>query len=191
MKRKYPHFISFTLVFHLLPGLFSCICKPCDDPSLVSVPKEGTGNLRYHWEMTQAVEHTGGVATSSIQIIPSGTTSVNAFAADSITTGIRLMVEDTLAGVKCIRLNGGFGLTCNTADTGDAVAIDGIVETKIFCSDLTKCCLRSNSLRYDDLGRFMQCGNGRIFRNGGIGLTGIIENCKGVMDTVILTVNFQ
>lgn len=170
--------------------LCACTCKPCDDPNLVSVPTAATGNLRHHWEMIQAVQHSGGFETSSIQMLPYGTNSVNSFAADSVTTSIILVVEDTLAGVKCILLNGGFGLTCNNLIGGGAIAIDGILENKSQCINLTKCCLRSNSLRYDDLGRFMRCGSNQKFNNGGVGITGVIENCKGMKDTVMLTINF-
>lgn len=189
MKRKHSHFVSHSLSFFLIMTIHACTCKPCDDPNLVSVPVAGTGNLRHHWEIIQAVQHTGGFATSSIQIIPSGTTSVNSFAADTVTTSIILVVEDTLAGVKCIKLNGGFGLTCGNA-SGGAIAIDGVLENKTQCMDLSKCCLKTNSLRYDDIGRHMRCGPGQNFYNGGIGITGIIENCKGIMDTVIMTINF-
>ncbi len=190
MKRKHPHFVSLSLSFYIIMTIHACTCKPCDDPNLVSVPAAVTGNLRHHWEMIQAVQHTGGFATSSIQIIPSGILSVNSFAADTITTSIILVVEDTLAGVKCIKLNGGFGLTCGNASGGGAIAIDGILENKTQCINLSTCCLKSNSLRYDDLGRHMRCGSNQNFNNGGIGITGIIENCKGIMDTVMLTINF-
>jgi len=191
MKRNHIHFITIVFALYILAGFLACVCKPCNDPNLIAVPKAVAGEIQYHWEMIQAIKHAGGAATTSIQIIPSGTSSVNSIAADSVTTSIILVANDTFAGVKCLRLHGGFGLTCNNADLGAAIAIDGIVESKISCMNLSTCCLRSNSLRYDDLGQHMHCGTGKIFNNGGIGLTGIIENCKGVADTVNLTINFS
>lgn len=180
-------FVIGTSIF----TMYSCQCKSCDDPNLVQVPQNIVSAINYHWEMIQAVQHSNNTATSSIQIIPSGTNLVNSPAADSVTTTIILVAEDTLAGIKCLQLKGGFGLTCTDNTGAGAIAVDGILPLKSVCINLTKCCLKSNRIDYEDLGQFMHCSGDRTWSNGGVGLTGFIQNCKGMTDTVFLTVNFH
>ncbi len=164
-------------------------CNSCDDPKLVKVPAVDASPPAYHWEMSQAVMHYDGTATSSISIIPAGTSVVNSTAADSVTTNVYLTANDPESGVRCIYIKGGFGLTCINSDS-TAIAIDGILKSQSYCVDLTNCCLSELRLAVEDLGSHIQCPGDRMLSNGGVGLTGIVVNCKGGQDTVNLTVQF-
>ena len=166
-------------------------CNPCDDPALVHVTPGSPSSVTHNWEFIQAVRHSNGTATSSISIVPAGTTSVNSVANDSTTTSINLVATDTLAGIHCIGIKGGFGFTCINPAGGPALAIDGIIPYKETCNNLTKCCLKSMQATADNIGANLKCGAGRVFSNGGVGITGIITNCNGVKDTVIINVVFH
>ncbi len=184
--------LSIIILLTLVMGVsHSCKkCNPCNDPKLVSVPATGIGSLHYYWEFVQAVQHSNGTATSSISMVSPGTTSINSVAADSVTTSIHLVGIDSLAGIKCLSFKGGYGVTCSNGGTG-AIAIDGILSIKSQCLPLTTCCLISQNMKIENLGQYMQCGAGKQFVSGGVGITGTIENCKGEIDTVFLSVNFH
>jgi len=181
--------------FFLLLGVLAVLvwgCKPCnscDDPKLVKVPAVDPSPPAFHWEMSQTVSHSNGTVTSNISIVPGGTTIVNSTAADSVTTTVYLAANDPESGVQCIYIQGGFGLTCMNSDSM-VIAIDGILKSQSQCVDLTTCCLKDLRIEVEDLGSSIHCPDGRTLSSGGVGLTGIIVNCKGMQDTVNLTVQF-
>jgi len=164
-------------------------CNSCDDPKLVKVPAVDTSAPAFHWEMSQAVQHSNGTATSSISIVPEGTTVINSSAADSVTTTVYLAANDPESGVQCIHIKGGFGFTCMNSDSL-AIAIDGKVKSQSYCLDLTTCCLKDIRIAVEDLGSYLRCPGDRTLNSGGVGLTGIVINCTGIVDTVNLTVQF-
>lgn len=184
--------VSVLVCLSALMGANGWSCKPCnscDDPKLVKVPSSDPSPPGYHWEMSQAVMHSNGTATSSISIVPGGTAVIHSSAADSITTTVYLTAHDPESGVKCISVHGGFGLTCMSKDS-TAIAIDGIIQSHSVCTDLTSCCHKDMRIAIEDLGKYIQCPGNRNLTNGGVGLTGIVTNCTGTQDTVSLTVQF-
>ena len=189
MKTRLPYLIISTFILCLFYS--SCRkCNPCNDEKLVHVNNADMSPATFQWEISQAVQHSNGTATSSISIVPSGTTVINSTFADSITTTAYLTATDGESGIKCIRLFGGFGYTCLNEETNQAIVLDGILPKKDQCLPLTTCCLKSQRITMENLGQFITCTNGRKFTNGGVGITGVIENCKGLRDTVFLTVQF-
>lgn len=185
---------SFTFLYLLSSTYFLLIasCKPCNscnDENLVKVNVSDATYSTYQWEMSQAVQHSNGTATSSINIVPTGTTIVNSSAADSVTTSVYLTATDNESGIKCLRLSGGFGFTCEN-NANQAIVLDGILAQKTLCLDLTNCCIKSQRIAYENLSQFITCPIGRTFTNGGVGITAIIENCAGKIDTTFLTVQF-
>lgn len=164
-------------------------CNPCDDPLLVKVPAQGFGNIEYQWEVSNAVQHSDGTLTSSISIVPPGTTTIHATKADSIHTTVYLQATDTLAGIHCITTTGKFGLTCT--NSSGAIIIDGILPETRECNNLTRCCLKNQRLVLSNIDQYMNCTGDRKLSNGGIGITGYIKNCRGATDTVFLNVQFN
>ena len=164
-------------------------CNPCNDPQLVKViPNQSL--IRYNWEFIQGVHHNyNGTSTSSISIIPAGTTTINSVSNDSVTTSINLVATDTTSGIKCISIQGGFGLTCFTP--GGAIVLDGILPVQEQCNELTKCCLRTEHISANEIDNYINCGKDRVLSNGSVGLTGIIKSCGGKIDTVRLNVSFH
>ena len=111
---------KYIFLFALVAGsvtLFtSCdpsTCNSCDDPELVKVPASSSVAPDHQWEISTAVFHSNGTASSSISIIPEGTSSVTASRADSVKTTVYIIAKDTLRGIKCVELFGGFGFTCS------------------------------------------------------------------------------
>jgi hypothetical protein len=82
-------------------------CPPCDDPYLTKVGSSST--LTINFEVSTAVRHSNGTATSSISIAPDGS-NVQLSMADSVTTNVYLTGIDTSGGIKCVELSGGGGL---------------------------------------------------------------------------------
>lgn len=192
MAKQNQIHLYVVVVLITIGSVMNWSCKPCnscDDPKLVKVPPADASPPEFHWEMSQAVMHSNGTATSSISIVPAGTSVIHSVAADSVTTHVYLTAHDPQSGVKCIDIKGGFGLTCMGNDS-TAVAIDGILPAISQCNDLTACCLKSMRVTVENLRQYMQCNNNRMLSGGGVGLTGILTNCKGGQDTVSLTVQF-
>ena len=165
-------------------------CNSCNDPLLVKVVP-GVSHITHHWEFIQAVQHSNNTATSSISIVPAGTTSINSVANDSVTTTINLVATDSISGIHCLGIKGGFGFTCLDPGGGPGIAVDGIFPYKEECNALTKCCLRSMQTSAENIGANIKCSPGKILSNGGVGLTGIIRSCAGGIDTVFLNVVFH
>ncbi|HOY12897.1 MAG TPA: hypothetical protein PLY70_07135 [Saprospiraceae bacterium] len=179
-----------VLISILLFAQTSCKkCNNCADEKLVTVPVGGSSTPVGQWEMSQAVQHSNGTVTSSISIVPESITLINSTTADSVTTNIYFTATDTISGIKCVKLSGGFGFTC-VNNSNQAIILDGILPQKTQCLDLTTCCLKSQRIAYEDISEFLRCPQGRTFTNGGIGIMGIIENCNGQIDTMQLTVQF-
>ena len=181
----FPAVFLFALIFSQCQP-----CNSCNDPLLIKVPAADPSPPTYQWEMSQAVHHSNGLETSSISMVPAGTATVNSIAADSVTTNIYLRAIDPESGVKCIRISGGFGMTCSEPEGMAALAIDGIITPKENCQGLTACCMKELRMTMEDLGDYIRCPGNRILNNGGIGLNAVITNCKGVSDTVNLTIQF-
>lgn len=182
----------------ILCFLLTCIllfdsCKECGcgDPKLIKVKPDAPSLINYRWEMSQAVQHSDGTATSSISIISPGTSSVNASIADSVTTNLYLTASDSLAGVKCITTGGSFAYTCSDPNGGIGISVHGILANDDQCVDLTTCCLMSQRKTITNLSQYINCTNGRVFSGGGLQVVAYIQNCNLKIDTVFMSVNFQ
>ena len=187
MKKSIFLFIAlaFSLTFS------SCKKKcPCGDDNLVQVQPADISSPTYQWEMSQAVQHSDGTMTSSISIVPNGTTSVQSVLADSVTTTIYLTATDLESGIKCITTGGGFGYTCIDPLGGVGISAHGLLANNNQCVDLTTCCLKSQRKTIENVSQHFNCTGGRVFNSGGLQIVGIIETCSGIKDTVELAVNF-
>jgi hypothetical protein len=173
--------LNASLCYLLILGLISSCCKPCDDPNLIQVNRQSNANaLDILLEVTNAVRHTNGTATSSISIAQNGD-NVTFANVDSVTTSVNLVATDTLRGIKCIKVYGRFGYSCNSGNQG--IIFDGIIPEQNQCVNLTNCCLKSQTFPFKNLQQFINCPAGQSARNGGIGLTFVVEDCTGITDT--------
>lgn len=189
MKTSQIVYLNVLLSLFILVHTSCKKCNNCADEKLVTVPIGGSSTPIAQWEMSQSVQHSNGTVTSSISIVPEGITLINSSAADSVTTNIYLTATDTISGIKCLKLSGGFGYTCVDI-SNQAIILDGILPKKSQCLDLTTCCMKSQRISYDDISEFIRCPQGRTFTNGGIGITCFIENCNGQVDSMQITVQF-
>lgn len=191
MKKLIPYIIAIAITSLL--WWWWCHwpkCNSCNDPQLIKVVP-GSSQIRYNWEFIQAVQHSNNTATSSISIVPAGTVSINSVANDSVTTSIILVASDSISGIHCLGVKGGFGFTCLNPEGGPGIAIDGIIPFNEDCNALTKCCLRTMQIRAENIGSHIKCTPGKILSGGTVGLTGIIRSCAGSADTVYLSINFH
>ncbi len=184
-------------IFWLLPivawmTFYSCTCKHCDDPKLITVPASGS-HILSHWHISQAVKHSNGTMTSSISIVPHDLTTVTSVAVDSVIIGIDFTSEDTIGGIKSMRLESTFSFNCTNAVTHMSTIVDGILPVKVdeFDSPLTTCCLRTYSIHGSDIGKPFRCAPGLIISNAHLRLTAWTTSCTGVQDTSYLTVAFH
>ncbi|HEX5625133.1 MAG TPA: hypothetical protein VFX48_03875 [Saprospiraceae bacterium] len=180
---------AFGLIFGLV-GLLSSCCHPCKDPALVKPASTGC-NTQIQWQYSQAVQHSDGTMTSSISIVTDPSIPINTQLTDSTRTTVYVVATDTVCGIKCIELKGGFGMTC-TMEGGTGIAIDGKLPDQRECSPLTTCALKSMRLHASDLENYLRnCHPPREFAGGGIGFTVVVENTAGQKDTSFLTVQFE
>ncbi|MEP7195530.1 MAG: hypothetical protein ABI851_03365 [Saprospiraceae bacterium] len=171
-------------------SLISACCIPCNDPALIKPATTGC-NTQIRWEFAQAVNHSNGTMTSSISIIPDPNIAINATLTDSTSTSVFVSATDTMCGIKCISISGGFGLTCS-GPIGVGLAIDGKIESQSDCSPLTTCAFKTMRLSIPNLESYMRsCNAPKVFSNGGIGINAIIENTMGKKDTSHLLVQFH
>ncbi|MEO6190832.1 MAG: hypothetical protein ABIO44_11205 [Saprospiraceae bacterium] len=186
MKKNY---FNFWNSFMLL-GLISSCCIPCNDPALIKPASTGC-HTQVQWEYAQAVTHSNGTMTSSISIIPNPNVPINTTLTDSTSTSVFVSATDTICGIKCISLNGGFGLTCS-GPMGVGIAIDGQIARQSDCSPLSNCAFKSIRLSIPNLESYMRtCNAPKVFTTGGIGINAIIENTAGQKDTSRLTIQFH
>jgi hypothetical protein len=181
------------LAFVLLGFTFfiSSCCNPCNDPALLKPSATGPCDTHIQWEMATAVAHSNGTMTSSISIIPDPNIPLNQTLTDSTTTTVFISATDTLCGIKCIHVMGGFGYTC-TAPGGIGLAIDGKIKDQHECSPMTTCAFRRMRVDISNLESYLRgCQPPRVFATGGIGITAIVENTMGQKDTSMLTVQFH
>lgn len=159
-------------------------CTPCDDPELTKVGSSSALTLQF--EISTAVRHSNGTATSSISIASPGD-NISISLADSVTTNVYLTATDTAAGIKCIELSGGWGLTCNNPGAGLGISMHGVLPKPSQCLPLTRCCLKQNRIAIEDLNEFLKCPQDRVIQSGDIQVTGIAKSCTNVTDTAFIT----
>jgi hypothetical protein len=159
-------------------------CPPCDDPYLTKVGSSST--LTINFEVSTAVRHSNGTATSSISIAPDGS-NVQLSMADSVTTNVYLTGIDTSGGIKCLELSGGWGATCRNQNNNLALSMHGILPQERQCLPLTTCCLKTNRIAMEDLKQYLKCPDNHTLNTGGIQVVGIVETCIGRRDTAFLT----
>ena len=130
--------------------------------------------------------------TSSISIVPNPTVPINTNLTDSTSTTVFVSATDTMCGIKCISISGGFGLTCISPPPAVGIAIDGKITNQNDCSPLTTCAFKTMRLSIPNLETYMRsCNLPRVFSGGGVGITAIVENTNGQKDTSMLTIQFH
>ncbi len=175
----------------LLTFLISSCCNPCNDTALIKPGITGC-NTQIQWQYSQAVNHSNGTMTSSISIVTNPADPINTNLSDSTTTSVYISATDTVCGIKCIFIKGGYGLTCTNPGGGVGIAIDGKIPDQSDCSPLTNCAFKTMRISIPNLESYMRsCFLPRVFSNGGVGITAIVENTAGQRDTSFLTVQFN
>jgi hypothetical protein len=186
--------LSSMASFAIAAMLISCSppppCNPCNDPALVVVPDADATAPVVQWEISQAVTHSDGTMTSSISIVSDPSVPVNLNYEQNVSTTVYANATDEESGVKCISLSGGFGFSC-TQPGGIGLLGSGILDNQRDCSGLTVCGLKSMRLQQDNLEQFLSgCTPPKVLASGDFAVEVVVENMKGIVDTVTLTLHF-
>ncbi len=185
---------SFSALF-VVTLFISCSppppCNSCNDPALVIVPEADASAPVVQWEISQAVTNPDGTMASSISIVDDPSVPVNLNYADNVTTTVYANATDEESGVKCISLGGGFGFSC-TQPGGIGLLGSGILDDQRQCSGLTLCGLKSSRLQQENLEQFLTgCNPPRALASGDFSIEAVVENMKGIVDTVTLVIHFS
>lgn len=182
-----------AMLFFVLIAAVSCSCPPCDscqDPALLVVPETDGTPPTGIWSISQAVMNPDGTASSSISIVEDPSVPVNLTLLDNTQTTVHIEAGDDDSGIKCLRLEGGFGATCTGPTSG--ISLHGMLPKYSRCSGLINCGYKKMNATMEFLEQhFKACNAPNQFSNGQALVVAIIENMKGMTDTLRLEVHFN